>query len=67
VVLALVVISCSATDSPEQTNEPSAIRKPEGVDILGDMHSNQEVMQASSAFEGTYSWAHVQCYLMENL
>jgi len=69
-VVALVVISCSATDTPERTNDPPDVQKPESVDRLGDVHLNQAVMQAPPSFEGTrlcVSFGGIQCYLMEHV
>lgn len=54
-VLAFVVISCSATDAPERSNETPAIGKRESVDKLGDVHSNQAVIQAPPSSEGAHS------------
>ena len=65
-VVALVV-SCSAVDASEQTNEPPDMRKLESVDILRDVYSNQAVMQAPPSFEGTRYWVSfggVQCHLI---
>ncbi|KAF9652443.1 HCP-like protein, partial [Thelephora ganbajun] len=50
-VVALVVISCSASDTPERTNEPLGTGKPESADRLGETHSNQAVIQAPPSFE----------------
>jgi len=69
VVLAFVVISCSATDAPERSNETPAIGKRESVDKLGDVHLNQAVIQAPPSSEGAHSWVcfgGVQ-YLMEDM
>jgi len=70
VIIAAAVVFCSATATPEQTNEPPDARKPESVDRLGDVYSNQAVMQAPPSYEGTNPRAHssgVQYYLMENI
>ena len=69
-VVALVVISCSAVDAPEQTNEPPDMRKLESVDILRDVYSNQAVMQVPPSFEGARYWVSfggVQCHLIEDV
>jgi hypothetical protein len=47
-----VVISCSAADTFEHTNEPPGTGKPEAVDGLTDVHSTQAIMQAPKSFEG---------------
>lgn len=51
-VVALVVISCSATDTLEPTNEPPSTGKPEVVDRLTDVHLTQAIIQVPPSFEG---------------
>lgn len=53
-VVAFVAISCSATETPEQTNEPPSTRKQEIVDRLANVHTNQAVMQPPPSFEGVH-------------
>jgi hypothetical protein len=54
VVVALVIISCSATNTPEQTSEPPGTGKPEVVDRLADVHSTQAIIQTPPSFEGIF-------------
>jgi len=70
VIIALAAVSCSAVDAPEKTNKPPDERKFESVDRLGDVYSNQAVMQAPPSFEGANPWSYfggVQCCLMEDV
>ena len=53
-----MVISCSATDTSEHTNEPPGSGKPEVVDTLTDVHSTQAIIQAPKSFEGANSFVY---------
>lgn len=66
-VFALVIISCSATVTPEQTNGPRSTGKPEVGDRLADVHSTQAIMRTPPSFEGATSCvysANARRYLM---
>jgi PBP1b-binding outer membrane lipoprotein LpoB len=69
-VVALLVVSCSAADAPEQTNRPTGTGKPEVMDKLTNVHSNQEIMQTPPSFEGAHVCVYfggAQCYLKEDV